>query len=522
MIWAPRMPGDLRINGRVAHPAGFWGGDPLDMSGPQVPGFTRGNVLADETQQLIERMQRLDVSDLSRVDLLGDMAGLQQQLGVALADMQRALATTNTAFPMRENLEAPARILVPMDTPMRNRIPRVQGAGNAASWRQLISLGGGYGFATTVSSGATSVTQTLTSTAGIQVGDVLQFITATTGVPIGGTTALSLRTVTAVTATTVTVASIATVTGDLVVNTGNGTTVQGRPAGAVPETGLTAALSTMRSFFGETGTTAPGEKTEVYVAKSLGYKQLGVFGSITGRAMSSGATYQNQMATARQNSIRNLMLCEENSLINGSSTSLLPPWGDYVTAYGYDGLINLITTANGTPAANIQTSVGALTLSHIDAQLNRIWDQGGTGLWMLMSNQEIASLTHLAEAAGSIIRLQATSQGQAVLGLRVSGYVHPVSGEVVEIIASRYMVPGTIIFGADYLPDGTPSMAVDVLPQAQLPQLAPDQQIQGYTLQELAPTVANPLNYPWVVFTFQVLKLLGATPFAKSSSVTAV
>jgi hypothetical protein len=293
------MPGDLRINGRVAHPAGFWGGDPLDMSGPQVPGFTRGQTLAAETQELIQRMQRFD-TDITRTDIIGDLASIQQQMGVAWADMQRALTTANTAFPMRENLEAPARILVPMDTPMRNRIPRVQGSGNSVAWKQLISLGGGYPWATVVVTSA-GVTQTLASVAGIQVGDILQFITATNGVPNGGTAVASLRTVTAVNATlnTVTVATITTVAGDLVINTGKqagdvvtgsttGAYVFGRPAGAIYETGLTAALSTIRSFFGETGTTAPGEKTEVYANQSVAYKQLGVFGSITGRAMAAG------------------------------------------------------------------------------------------------------------------------------------------------------------------------------------------------------------------------------------------
>lgn len=520
-MWNPPMMGHFSPRGQTLARAGFWLGDPVDpyQSGPQVPGFARGSVLSAETEALLERMQRPDIADLQRVDFMGNFAALQKQISV---DIHRALTTANTAFPMRENLEAPARVLVPLQTPFLDRIPRVQGSGPAASWRQLSALGGGFGFTTTATA-ASSATQTVVSTAGFQVGDVVQLTALATsgantiGVPIGGTIALSLRTVLTInSATSITfTATVDTAGGALLYNTT-------RPAGSGTPDGITGATHSVRAFFGETVATAPAEKTETYVAKSLTYKQLGTFGRITGRAMAAGASYQDQRAMARLNSIRNLRLNEENAAINGSVSSVAPPWGDYTNALGYDGITNLIATANGTPATHIQTGVGGLTLTHMDSQWNRIYEQGGTGLWALMSPQEAASLTHLAEAAGSIIRLQATQQGQAVLGLKVSGLVHPSSGEVADIIISRYLQPGTIIFGADRLPDGTNSLEMDVLPQADLPVLAPDEMIQGYTYQELAPTTADPLNYPWIVFLFEVLKALGATVFAKSSGITAV
>jgi len=524
------MQGNLMVGGRRVASAGFMLGEPPRgyELGPSIPVYARGDLLSAQTSELIERMQRVDVE---RVDLTGDLSSIVKQLGGTLSEVKRALTSTNV--PVRENLEAPARILVPLETPMRNRIPRVSGSGTAAAWRQLTSLGGGYGFATTVTTGVASATQTVASTAGMQPGDVLQFVTATTGVPIGGTTVASLRTVSSITSATVVVlaATITTVTGDLVVNTGKaagdvvtGSTtaaqVPGRPMGAGPASGLTASTYYGRSFFAETG--APAEKTETYANKSSAYKLLGSYGSITGFAMAAGATYQPQMGTARRNTLMNLMLNEENAFVNGSSTSLLPPWGDFVTALGFDGLINLITTANGVPADQVQVTVGSLTLSHVDAQLRRIWDFGGRGNWMLASGQEIASFVHLAEAAGSIIRVQATMQGSTVLGLTVNGYVHPVTGEVVPLIPSRYLAPGTLIFGSDFLPDGTPALEVDVLPQVELPQLAPDEMIMGYTLQELAPTTAQPINYPWIATVFEVLKMMGSTVFAKSTGLTAV
>ena len=186
------------------------------------------------------------------------------------------------------------------------------------------------------------------------------------------------------------------------------------------------------------------------------------------------------------------MLNEENALINGSSTATYRPWGDGTNAFGFNGLVNLITTANGTPSSQVQTSVGPLTLSHLDNQIARIWNQGGQQQYLIMNRQEILSLVHLAEASGSIIRVMASAQADSILGVAVTGYKHPVTGEIISVNASRFVPPGTIIFMSKFLPDGTPTADVNVLPQVQLPSLAPSESIQGYTAQELAPSLTAP------------------------------
>lgn len=367
---------------------------------------------------------------LERGDSL-DQAQMATHLASLLAGINRGITSGMTAFPVRENLEAEVTILVPTDTPMRNRIPRVPGAGTAAAWRQLTSLGGGWG---------TSVDQ-----------------------PGGG--------------------------------------------------------SATRSFFAEAG--APAEFTSVYAAKSAGYKLMGILGSVTGFAMASGANFQNQLAKEKTNAIWNLMLIEENALVNGDATSTAAPWGDGTSALAFNGLVNLITTANGTPTANVQTAVGALTLAHVDAQLTRIWKQGARKTWMLLNAQEQQSLKNLAQASGSIHRLM-IEPVSSTIGFRVTGYVHPVTGEVVEVITSKFLAAGTMLFGCDYVDNGAPTLEVDVLPQVMLPELAPNAQIQGYTAQELAPTTAAPQVYPFIVSCYEVLKMKAATVFAKSTGVTAV
>ena len=524
------MQGNLEVGGHRVANAGFMLpalANPGAQLSPSIPIYTRGSNLTARTDELIERMQRFDAAGVERVDLIGDIGSLQKDLGMALSEIKRAITTSTNAFPVRENLEAPARILVPMDTPLRNMLPRTVGAGTASQWRQVVSVGGGYGFATTVTTGAASATQTVGSTAGMRPGDVLQFVTATTGVPIGGTVALSLRTVSSITSATVVVltATITTVTGDLVVNTGNvtltaGGYVHGRPAGAGVPTGITATTYYGRSFYAETG--APAEKQTSYIARSEGYKLLGTFGSVSGFAMAAGANFQPQLATEKRNAIQALMLNEENALWQGSSTSLLPPWGDFTNALGFDGLVNLITTARGTPADNVQSSVGPLTLSHVDNQLKRIVEFGGQEQWIGASSQEILSFVHLAEAAGSIIRIQATMDGGAVLGLNVTGYVNPITRQLVPIMYSRFLEPGTMIFGSKRLPDGTPALDVNVLPQVELPALEPTESIQGYVARELAVTTSAVDIHPFVVTVYEVPRMFGNTVFAKSTGITAV
>lgn len=377
------------------------------------------------------------MTSLQRAEFVGDISQIAQNLGMTLQELQRGIVSDPyPPFPARENLEAEAKILVPLDTPVRNMLPRVPGAGKASLWRQITSLGGGYGLSGT---------------------DVDQ----------PGSTAFT------------------------------------------------------QSFFSETG--APSlTRATVYAAKTAAYKLLGTFGSVTGFAMATGANFQNQYAVEKANSIRNLMLNEEYALIQGNSTSTAFPWGDGVNALAFDGLLNLTTTTNGVPTAQIVSGVGPLTLSHIDNQLRRIWIQGGMSPWILMNGTEILSLVHLAGASGSIIRVMATAQADTILGVAVTGYKHPITGEIVPIYASRFMPAGTIEFGSKFLPDGTPAADVDVLPQVQLPALAPNENVQGYVAQEIAPTATAPQVFGFLVSVYEVLRMKGATVFAKSSGVTPV
>ncbi|MEO7718159.1 MAG: DUF5309 family protein [Capsulimonas sp.] len=435
------MQGHLTVEGTVLQRAGFmspaFGPTGIEV-GPTIPLFTRGVAapqMSDELKATMERVatyRSIGEPELQRAEVIGDLSQIIMQLNTNMQEFQRAVTSTSSAFPVRENLEAESKILIPTDTPMRNRLARKTGSGKASAWKQTISLGGGW-------------------------------------------------------------------------------------ATGLDQPGSAAAI---RSFFAETG--APADHVTSYADKSATYKLMGTYGSVTGFAMASGANFQNQLATEKTNAIRNLMLNEENAIINGDSASTAAPWGDGATAMAFDGLLTLTSTANGTPTAQVQAAVGALTTAHIDAQLTRLWNQGAQNIYMLVNAQEVNSLVHLAEASGTVIRVMATASNDTLLGVKVTGYKHPVSGEIVPIVPDRFMPAGTILFGCDSLPDGSPAADIEVLPQVQLPALAPNESIQGYTAQELAPTTAAPQVYPFIVSVYEVLRMKSAKHFAKSSGLTAV
>lgn len=478
--------GDLVVEGKTIMRGGF-------MHPAGLAGLSHGPVQPVQRGISTEHMNAL--AQINRGEF---GSNVEQALANIMADINRSITSTTTAFPTRENLEAPARLLVPLDTPVRNRLRRIPGSGKASAWKQVTSLGGGYGFQTTVTTGASSATQTVGDTGTMRAGDILWFaVTA------------AARTVSSITnATTVVLtATISTTTAETVTNTSN-------PYGAGAN-----AVSKTRIFFSETG--APAQHATVYADKSASYKLMGTFYDITGFAMAAGATYQNQLEMEKTSAIRNLMLNEENALLNASSTAITEPWGDGTTAFGFDGLNNLITTANGTPSAQIQTAVGIFTTAHIDGQIRRLYEVGVTDLFMIMNPIEALSLAHVLEGTGSILRYMADKDGRVVGGIYVGAYINPITGQPIDILVSRFQPAGVILYVGEMLPDGSPVADVDVLPQVALPQLAPTENIQGYTAQALAPTTSAPQVYPGIVTVYEVLRLKSAVHTAKSSGVSA-
>ncbi len=81
--------------------------------------------------------------DLTLKDLLSDSKALnefqQQIFKAAETNATYAVANANRSIFAPENLDAEIKLLVPTGTPMRNKIPRVPGMGQAAAWDKLTS-----------------------------------------------------------------------------------------------------------------------------------------------------------------------------------------------------------------------------------------------------------------------------------------------------------------------------------------------------------------------------------------------
>lgn len=468
---------------------GFMDGS-LGEGGLGILPIGRGIYQPPLTRALSEKLEAVERGDFGGQDPAALMAALNIEL------MQNIMRSqTVSGVPTREDLEAEVTQIIPVNTPMRNRLPRTTGSGSASSWDQQTALGGGYGVATTVTTGASSATQTVGSTAGMQAGMSLYFQTSN-----------AYRVVSSVTSATVVVltATISTTTAEAVA------------AGPYYQPGQ----GPIQAFFAETG--APANASPTYAKKTSNYKLLGTMFDITGFAMAAGASFDNQLAMEKVAAIRRLMLIEENALINADSSIVTAPWGDGTNALGFDGLLVSISAANGTPVPQLQTNVGALTTAHMDAQIARQHNTGGMNPYIEINAQEAISLLHLAEASGSIIRLTVTDPSKIVLGGRVGAYMSPVTGELIPIEVSKFMPAGTMVFGSDQGPDGKVAADVRVLPQVQLPQLAPNVNIQGYVAQELAPAVTSPQKYPGLVSVFEVFRMKNSTVFCKSTGVTAV
>ena len=476
---------------------GFMGDAPPAMVGQSHPIFNR--FLQQDMPGLPKDLRRA-IKDIRRGSFSGDVSQVLVLLANAQREFVRGITSQTTAFPVRENLEAEAKLLVPLDTPVRNMLPRTPGSGLASKWKQASSLGGGYSAATTLGGNTAAnagASISVASSVGFAVNDEVY---------IGTGAALELCLITAIADTThITVATTqAHSTSDPVVK------VNIEPGGT----------TAIQSFYSETG--APAAHQTVYVDQTVSYKLLGTYGSVTGLAIAGGANFQQQLSTEKTNQIRNLMLNEENAILNGNSASIQAPWGDGSNSYSYDGIIKSIATGNGTPATQIQSNVGALTTAFIDKMLIQLWVQGAMNQYMIVNGQEAMSLVHLAEAAGGLARIIVTATNDMILGVRVSGYKHPITGEVLPIYVSRFQPAGTMVFGCKYLPDGSPAADVQVLPQVQLPQDAYADNIQGYVARDLAPTTSAPDVYPFLVSVYSVLRLKSAQHFAKATGVTPV
>lgn len=441
-------------------------------------------------------MDNLVQKNLFAVDAVNAQYGVSPMIGDSILrgdepDITRGIVSTQTGFPVREDLEAEVKSLVPLETPVRDLLPRKMGGGKAHSWFQETSFGGGYGYTGTTSASGASTTVTVDTTAGLRAGDIVYFATS----------ALTKTVASVDSATQFTLSSNSS-------NFASGETVYRLVT--YPDGGAAQQIA-----FLETG--APDTQTPTFAVKSSTYKLLGILGTITGLAAMAGASFMDQVSHAKMITLQNLLLNEENILINGSSTDVKKPFGNGTTNYCFDGLVNYITAANGCPADHIQTSIGAITIAHLNAQLRRCWERGGQGQYIIISGADAVNFSRLCETQANLF--VPYNPNDLVLGGKVAAMWHPVTGERVDIVASRHLSPGTIIFGSKYGPKMLPAAEVVVLPA--VPVANPGEMVQGYWSQDIPAGTSAPMTYGYLVAVAETLCVYNVPVFAISTGVTA-
>lgn len=169
----------------------------------------------------------------------------------------------------------------------------------------------------------------------------------------------------------------------------------------------------------------PNQTTQTFSFVSAAYKNLGRDVEI-GRqqiAANRGGRLEDIRAKLEQVKTVEVMLGEENMILNGDSS---------VTATDFDGLSKQLSTTSATGTSYMTASgVGSLaqSLFALGAERPTHW---------IASAVQNASLSNALAASGAINRITLDDQGNAVGGQRLARIVNPVTGNLIDVITSRY------------------------------------------------------------------------------------
>jgi hypothetical protein len=379
------------------------------------------------------------------------------------------------------DLESAARVLQPVITPLRNRIPRVKGkGGTAANWRQITSLSTNIAtsFAAFGSAGATlSYTETDRSATykAIGVGDnvsieaiqqALGLEDARAGMSqrllqntmileeqnlITGRNA-ALGSVTAPTVTSAaTGGTVAANTYYVVVRACTGQGVRSTTAANISAAGTIASLGKKSSQTSVTtsGSTSVINATTPYVDGATTYEwYVGTTNNSTSETLEA-ITQINSVSLAAIAGTGGTIIADNSAnsqafdgfLSQGSGTGT---FGNF----GYSKVLATGTAGVGTP----------FQLTDVDTMLFNLWNTyGAIPDALVMAPSHAVDLTAKCRAAGMIRQVVDNgANGKLIGGSRVSGYLHPVVDKELEIIAHPWWPAGSLFALSFKLPPTAP------------------------------------------------------------------
>jgi hypothetical protein len=81
----------------------------------------------------------------------------------------------------------------------------------------------------------------------------------------------------------------------------------------------------------------------------------------------------------------------------------------------------------------LETEMPAPNISDIDHQLEEYWLSGQHCNRMVMGADALVNLSRHAEEVGTLIQVRAEMEQGVCVALAITGYVHPITGDVVAI-----------------------------------------------------------------------------------------
>lgn len=170
---------------------------------------------------------------------------------------------------------------------------------------------------------------------------------------------------------------------------------------------------------------APSETSQTYAVTSAAYKLLGRKLEVGGLALaaSKGRGGQPDMQAEREMiKMHELMLGEEEAIIGGDTDH---------GATEFDGILKQITTNSGT--------MSILTASGVQQHFRTVYNAGGVPTCVVANATQNEYMANDLQGTGSIQRIIADNQGQAVGGIKLAKIVDAHTGNLVDILTSRYV-----------------------------------------------------------------------------------
>lgn len=177
-----------------------------------------------------------------------------------------------------------------------------------------------------------------------------------------------------------------------------------------------------RAGFADAG--QPAQTTQTYVLATAAYKNLGRDVELGRQALASNRGGNLEDMRTHEEFVKSVevILDEEDTIMNGDVA---------VTALEFDGFAKSFTTNSGT--------AGYVTSSGIGSYAQTLFNAGAEmPTHFVSSARQNRALADDLQGSGSIQRIVVDNQGSATGGINLERIVNPVSGNLIQAIASRY------------------------------------------------------------------------------------